>query len=192
MKNVRGMREPSYDIIQKEELLRTCFEYLSKTGLESVSMRNMCDETGIVMSSMYYWFGNKDGVILSATEWGINHVVEELFEYMYKYIDNLQITIITFSEVAMQYKKQLRFIYQVVTSLKYGEEMRDLSDKLFNVCEVYAEKIASHFDVNKQDVLPCVHLFLSAVLEYVIWYNKPKLEMELSCVYNSLTEKIKS
>jgi len=189
---MKNMREPSYDNVQKEDLLKKCFDYLVETGLESVSMRNMCDETGIVMSSMYYWFGNKDGVILSATEWGLNHVAGELFEYIYKYIYNLQITIITFSEFAMQYKKQLRFIYQVVTSLKYGEDMRPLANKLSLVCDIYAEKISNHFNCNKQELIPYIYLFLSAVFDYVIWYDKQKMEIELSCIYNSMNQIIKS
>ena len=177
---MKKIREPLYGSVQKEELLQKCFEYLAKTGLENVSMRSMCEETGIVMSSMYYWFGNKDGVIVSATEWGLNYVVEELFEYVYKYIDNLQITIITFSEFAMQYKKQLRFIYQVVTSLKYGEHIRHMADKLSYVCDVYAQKISEYFGTNKQDIIPYIYLLLSAVFDYVIWCDKNKMETELS------------
>ena len=186
------MREPSYDTIQKEDLLKKCFDYLSEAGLESVSMRKMCEETGIAMSSVYYWFGNKEGVILSATEWGLDNVIGELFDYIYRYIDNLQITIITFPEFAMQYKNQLRFIYQVVTSLKYGDSIRSLSNKLSEVCDTYAGKISNHFGCNKQSVVPYTYLFVSAVLDYVIWYDRNKMENELSCIYGSINEIIKS
>ncbi len=189
---MKKMREPSYDNVQKDDLLKKCFDYLVATGLESVSMRNMCSETGIVMSSMYYWFGNKDGVILSATEWGLKSVAGDLFEYIYKYIDNLQITIITFSEFAMQYKNQLRFIYQVATSLKYGEHIRPLSKELSSVCDIYAGRIADHFGCNKQKLIPDIYLFLSAIFDYVIWYDKEKMETELSCIYKSINEIIKS
>ncbi len=187
------MREPSYDTINKEALLKKCFNYLVNSGLESASMRKMCDSTGIGMSSAYYWFKNKDGMILNATEWGLNHVVEKLFEYIFKYLDNLQITIITFSEVAMQYRTQLRFIYQVATSLKYGDSVRPLlADLISRACDKYAEDIAVHFKCNKNELMPHVYLFVSSVLDYVMWQDKNKMEIELSCIYNAINEITKS
>lgn len=188
---MKNMREPSYDNVQKEDLLKKCFEYLIETGLENVSMRKMCDETGMAMSSVYYWFGNKDGAIMNATEYGLNYVSEIIFEFVYKYIDNLECTIITFPEFIMKYKEQLRFIYQVVTSHKYGNDIRLIANRLSEVYEHYAEKVAEHFKCSKFEVLPYVYLFVSAVLDYVIWHDEQKIEIELSCIYNALKKAIK-
>ena len=187
------MREPSYDAVNKDDLLKKCFNYLVNSGLESASMRKMCESTGIAMSSVYYWFKNKDGMILNSTEWGLHHVVEKLFDYIFKYIDNLQITIITFSEVAMQYRAQLRFIYQVATSLKYGDDVRSLlAREISRTCDKYAGDMAKHFNCNKNELLPYVYLFVSAVLDYVMWHDKNKMEIELSCIYNAINEITKS
>lgn len=178
--------------IQKDEILRKAFEYFVDNGLENVTMRNLCKETGMSVSSAYYWFGDKDGAIISATEWGLDDVAGKLFEYIYKYIDNLQIVIITFSEFAMEYKKQLRFIYQVATSTKYGNEIRPLAAKLSLVYDRYSEIIAKHFGCNKQDIIPYAYLFVSAVLDYVVWNDKNKMEVELSCIYKAITNYIKN
>ena len=66
------MRLPSMDTLQKEEMLSKCFNYFVEYGLEGVTMRNLCDQTGIAVSSAYYWFGNKDNMLIQATEWLIH------------------------------------------------------------------------------------------------------------------------
>lgn len=184
------MREPSMNNIHKDEILKKCFDYFVEHGLESISMRKMCEETGMAMSSAYYWFGNKDGAILSATEYGLNQVADILFDYVYQYIDNLECIIITFSEFIMKYKSQLRFIYQVVTSQKYGNEIRPIANRLTEVYDHYTEIIAKHFGCRKTELRPYVYLFISAVLDYVIWHDKSKMEVELACIYKSVTDLI--
>ncbi len=184
------MREPSMNNIQKDEILKKCFTYFVEHGLESISMRKMCDETGMAVSSAYYWFGNKDGAILSATEYGLNRVAGILFDYVYQYIDNLECIMITFSEFIMKYKAQLRFIYQVVTSQKYGDKIRPIANRLTEIYDRYTEIIADHFGCRKQELQPYVYLFISAVLDYVIWHDKDKMEVELACVYKAVTDLI--
>ena len=153
-------------------------------------MRKMCEVTGMAMSSAYYWFGNKDGAILSATEYGLNRVAEILFDYVYRHIDRLESIIMNFSDYIMQYKSQLRFIYQVVTSQKYGQEIRPVANKLTHVYDRYAEIIAEHFGCSKAALRPYVYLFISAVLDYVIWNDKSKMEVELACIYRAVTDLI--
>ena len=184
------MREPSMNNIQKDEILKKCFTYFVEHGLESISMRKMCDETGMAVSSAYYWFGNKDGAILSATEYGLNRVAGILFDYVYQYIDNLECIMITFSEFIMKYKAQLRFIYQVVTSQKYGDKIRPIANRLTEIYDRYTEIIADHFGCRKQELQPYVYLFISAVLDCVIWHDKDKMEVELACVYKAVTDLI--
>jgi len=184
------MREPSMNNIQKDEILQKCFEYFVRQGLESISMRKMCEETGMAMSSVYYWFGNKDEAIINATEFGLNHVADKLFGYVFKYIDNLEFIIITFSEFVMKYKSELRFIYQVVTSKKYGNQIRPIANRLTNVYDRYTAVLAEHFKCNKSELKPYVYLFISAVLDYVIWHDKEKMEIELACVYKEVRKLI--
>lgn len=180
------MREPAVRDVDKDEILCKCFAYLSANGLEKTSMRNLCKETGLGMGSIYYWFENKDNLIVNATEWGLHSVVGELFEYVYKYIDNLECVVITFSEVAMKYKRELRFIYQVAASTQYDDEIRNIVKNSSSKYEKYADTMSKHFNCNKNEILPFVHLFVSAVLDYVIWLDKDKLEIELAAIYKAI------
>jgi len=185
------MRLPSMDTLQKEEMLGKCFDYFVENGLEGVTMRKLCDQTGIAVSSAYYWFGNKDNMLIQATEWGLKQVSEKLFSFVYKYIDNLECIILTFPEYVMKHKEQVRFIYQLATSKKYGGDMRPIANRLINVYDNYCSKIADDFGCDSKELQPFVYLFISAVLDYVIWNDKEKIEIEIACIFKSINNLIK-
>lgn len=180
------MREPSMNPEQKEEILKKCFGYFVRHGLEGVTMRKMCEQTGIAVSSAYYWFGNKDKAILDATEWGLKFVSDRLFDYVYRYRDNLECVILTFSEYAMKYKEELRFVHQVATSQKYGSEMRPIANRLTSVYDKYIATLASEFKCDENELRPYGYLFVSSVLDYVVWHDKPKMETEIACIFRSI------
>lgn len=185
------MRIQSMDSQKKEEMLSKCFEYFVEHGLENVTMRKLCEQTGIAISSAYYWFGNKDNMLIQATEWGLKHVTDKLFSFIYKYIDNLECVILTFPEYVMKYKEQVRFIYQLATSKKYGGDMRPTANKLIQLYDNYNSRIAGCFECDDKELQPYVYLFVSAVLDYVIWNDKEKLEIEIACIFRSISNLIR-
>lgn len=184
------MRLPSMDTVQKEEMLKKCFDYFVEHSLEGITMRKMCDQTGIAISSAYYWFGNKDKVILEATEWGLKYVSEKLFSFVHEYRDNLECIILTFPEYTMKYKEQLRFIHQVATSKRYGNEMRPIANRLTLLYDKYCATFASDFNCSDKDLQPYVYLFISAILDYVVWNDKDKIEIEIACIFKSINNLI--
>lgn len=186
------MREPSMNNIFKDEILKKCFQYFVHHGIESISMRKMCVETGMAMSSIYYWFGSKDNMILEVTEWGLKDVSDRLFSYVYEYKDDLQYVIFTFSEYAMKYKEQLGFIHQVATSKKYGNQVRPIANKLSLVYDEYCDMIAKVINCDSKDLKPYVYLFVSAVLDYVVWHDKEKMEIEITCIFKAIKNLINS
>jgi len=61
--------------MQKDLLLEQCFNCLVSTGLEGVSIREFQNATGMTASSLYYWFSDKDEIVLDAVGFGINKIV---------------------------------------------------------------------------------------------------------------------
>ena len=68
---------------KRDSILKACFYCLVKTGLEKTSMRDLCEASDTFSSSLYYMFENKDKIVLNATEYGLNIVVNSLFEYFF-------------------------------------------------------------------------------------------------------------
>ena len=185
------MRKP-FERDIKKEILGKCFGYLARKGLEKASIKNLCEETGISSGSIYYWFKDKDEAVLDSAEYGLTAVTNELFDYVFSHIDDVGYVLKTFTQKLMEYKKELRFIYQVTTSNQYGERMRTIADKLDSVYITYAEKLSKSLNCDSEKLLPIVYLFISATLDYVVWEDKAKMEHELQAIYDILNVLLKN
>lgn len=185
------MRRP-FERDIKKEILGKCFGYLTQKGLENASIKNLCEETGISSGSIYYWFKDKDETILDSAEYGLTVVTNELFNYVFSHIDDVGKVLKSFPEKLMEYKKELRFIYQITTSNQYGERMRLIADKLDSVYIAYAEKLSKTLNCDFEKLLPLVYLFISATLDYVVWEDKTKMEEELHAIHEILNKYLKS
>ena len=181
-----SVREPSMNNIQKDEILKKCFAYFVEHGLESISMRKMCDETGMAMSSAYYWCKDKDEAVLDSAEYGLNVVTDKLFNYVFSHIEDIKEVINSFPEKLMEYKKELRFIYQVTTSNQYGDRMRLIADKLDFTYDAYAMKLADRLGCEYEVLQAFVYLFISATLDYIVWEDKGKVSREMNAIYTAL------
>ena len=180
------MREPSMNNIQKDEILKKCFTYFVEHGLERISMRKMCAETGMAMSSAYYWFKDKDEAVLDSAEYGLNMVTDKLFNYVFSHIGDIKEVINSFPEKLMEYKKELRFIYQLTTSNQYGDRMRLIADKLGFTYDAYAMKLADRLGCEYEVLQAFVYLFISATLDYIVWEDKGKVSREMNAIYTAL------
>ena len=80
------MRNPvERDEIQKDIVLKKCFDCLVETGIEGATIRDFSRVTGMTTSSLYYWFNDKDEIVLDATEFGIRMIVDSLIDSIYFY-----------------------------------------------------------------------------------------------------------
>ena len=118
------MTVASYQKVDEKAVLENVFSFLVKQGLESASIREICKGTGIAQGSLYYWFDDKTTIICEATEYGLKKVTDEIFEYVFSSVDDLKGFFENCLDRISEYKEELRFIYQIVASPKYGERLR--------------------------------------------------------------------
>ena len=171
---------------KRDNILRSCFECLVKTGLEKTSMRDLSVASGAFSSSLYYMFKNKDDIVLNSTEYGLNIVVNSLFEYAFSHISNMKEFLNKFPSKVEEFKAELRFIYQVVSSPRYGDRMRQMTEKLYERYDEYTDILAEYLGCSYNMLRPFVRLAIAAVLDYVIWGEQDKMQMEMNCIYDSI------
>lgn len=170
-------REDQRDIIVKQ-----CMECLAKKGLENVSTRDFSDATGMTASSLYYWFKNKDDIVIETAKYGLKMVVSELLDYA---SNNLKNTIFEYEDFLSQlskYQEILRSVFQVSCSPQYGSRVKDYVSDISGMYSVTTEKLAAKLNVSQDELRPIIDFYVSAIVDYVIWDDVEKIKRELSII----------
>lgn len=185
-----NMRTATYQI-DANKILESTFSYLVKHGLENVTIRELCKGTKIVQGSMYYWFGDKTSIICEATQYGLKKVTDEILEYVFKNMGDLKKFFSNCLAEINRYKKEIRFIYQMAASPVYDEKIR-IARKNFNFTyNKYINKLSVRLQCDEKVLRPLVYLFISAVLDYVIWDEEEKSQIQLDFIYSAIPEIVK-
>ena len=176
--------------IQKDEILKKCFAYFVEHGLERISMRKMCDETGMAISSAYYWFKDKDEMILDATEYGVKEIVDRLFGYAMENIKDIQKMCEEFPSIVRKYENTLKAIFQIATSPRYGEKIIKLTNGFSSLYDIYAKKLSEQLHIPYEKTRQLVNLFISAIVDCVTWSDWDKLNSEMNFIFNLIKEEV--
>lgn len=182
------MREPIERDVNKNEILRKCLECLVKNGLENTSIKNFSDATEMSASSIYYWFKDKEEIVVDATKYGLNLVADELFGYVRQGIKNGDIIKLlrNFPDIIMKYKLELRFVYQVATSPQYGEKIRSMTEELDDRYDECAKKLSKQLNMPYKKLRVLISLITSVILDYIVWEEREKINVELDWIIHSL------
>lgn len=181
-------RKPSKDV--KYEVLKTSFEYLVQNGLENTSVRDLCKAVGISSGSLYYWFDGKDDIYISVAQYGLARVAEVLFDFAFGTIQNLEKFFEESLDAIDKVKMELRFIYQVAASPVYGERMRLKADALHVSYSRYVSELSKKLGCTEEILRPVVFMYISVILDYVVWEDKSVSQMQLKYLYGILDKKL--
>lgn len=73
----------------KQQILEGTFDYLIKNGLENASFRNICKHTGFAKGTITHHYASKEIMLCSAAEYGLKKMSDEIFDYFFKNIYNI-------------------------------------------------------------------------------------------------------
>lgn len=170
--------------MQQEIVLKNCFDCLVKLGLEHTTIRNLCQATGLKVSSIYYRFSNKDEIILEATVWGFKDITRSICWSVFRKTDNFKELFDGLFWEIERNKRQLKFIYQVAGSPIYGDLLRRRAKGMDTVYESFTTKLAEEVGCTDSELLPYVRLFVSVVREYVLWDDTELVKKNLQFIYS--------
>lgn len=179
------MKESYYADV-KSKFLGKSFDYLVKNGLENTSLRELCKETNISLGSVYYWFDGKEEMFIDATEFGMKRVSEEIFEYAFENMNDLEGFIDSCVNKVRGYTNELRFICQTASSPIYGERLRKVAESFVYKYDKYCFELSKKAKCNFGDVKPVIYLLVSAIFDYIIWDNEEKMKEQIEYVKKQL------
>lgn len=180
-------KNSGHDDFRRDAILKKCFNALVQDGIDGITIRSFSDATGMTASSLYYWFEDKDDIVIDATVYGLNYIVEILFDYAIKHIKDVYELCDGFVKYISDYKSQIRLVFQVATSPVYGDEMRTHINKISLLYEVYAKKISNNFSIPYQILRVIVDNFISAIVDYVIWEDVDKVKRQMNYIVSVVT-----
>ena len=180
------MNTAAYQTSDKNMFLEKVFPVLVEQGLENITIRELCKETRIVQGTLYYWFKDKTSIVCEAAQYGLKMVTDEIFEYVFASLNDLRSFFSNCLDEVSKYKKELRFVDQLAASPVYGEKIRATGKEFNLIYDKYTRRLSALLNCKEQTLKPLVYLFISAVLDYVIWDEKEKSQMQLELIYSVL------
>lgn len=185
------MKTATYQVDEKYILDRV-FTCLVEHGLGNITIRELCRRTGIAQGSLYYWFPDKEAIICEATEHGLKKITDEIFEYVFSTIDDLERFFSECLERIASYQNELRFIYQMAASPVYGEKMRSEGKYFKSMYDKYAERLAEYLECDAEMLKPIVYLFISTICDFAIWNDNDTAQREIDYIRSVLPRIIRA
>lgn len=175
---------------KKKAIVVTTWDYLLKTGLSNASIGELCKETKLSQSSLYYWFENKYDIWISAGKYGMSVVVDNLIKYTFDHVGNIRTYFDTLLDEVEKYKHSLRLAIQITTSPIYGDFMRERAMSFRTLYEKYARELINIFGCTNEQAEIFVYSVIALVIDYAIWDDREKTQMLLENLYERIIEKI--
>ena len=177
---------------RKKVIITTTWEYLLKAGLANASVGDLCHETGLSQSSLYYWFENKDDIWISAGKYGISKVVDELFAFTFNHTNDIREYFDTFLDEVEKHKYDLRLAIQITTSPVFGGRMRDKAKDFRLLYEKYAHELISIFGCSYEQAEIFIYSIIAFVIDYALWDDRDKTQMLLENLYDRIVNVIQT
>jgi len=184
------MRERAVKSI--DEILALSFKYMTEHGLENTSIRDLAQGTGMSLGSIYYWFEDKDDLVLNSVKYGLAKSSMRIFTNAFEVIEDLEKFIENVLELVREEQKALRTVFQAATSPVYGDAIRKNSTTLNGTYDEYINALSRKVNISYEELRPIVYLFVATVLDYVVWDDQEFSKSQIQYIYQILLSKIKT
>ncbi|SNX53918.1 TetR/AcrR family transcriptional regulator [Thermoanaerobacterium sp. RBIITD] len=137
---------------QAQKILDAAYNCISSKGYANVSLREIADEAGVVLSQLNYYFGNKEGLFAEVIKIMINKYMKEIVKALRKgesAKEKLLSIINFFREMLKNNPELFRMLYDLTGLSIWSTSFNDLLKELFNgISELIEENILSKTTLN--------------------------------------------
>ena len=171
---------------KKKTIIAATWDYLLKTGLGNASVGELCRETKLSQSSLYYWFENKDDIWISAGKYGLSKVVAALFDFTLSHTASVKEYFDTLLDEVKKYMSELRCVIQITVSPVYGQRMRETMMGFNDSYADFGARIVEIFGCTPKQAETFIYSTLSAIIDYVVWEDGEKTQLLLDNLYGRI------
>ena len=173
-------------IDNKQKIFDTALELFSEKGFEGVGVQLLAEKSGITKPTLYYYFGNKEGVfteLLKAHYAKLNDLLEKASVYnsniesYYEDVHPVLVKVATaYFKFAMNnekfYKMALSALFLPQTSQAY-EIVSSFNNKQYKIIgDMFSKMAKAHHNMKGREKRFC-WTFIGMINTYIgLWYNK--------------------
>ncbi len=171
---------------RKDEIIARCLSTFMKYGLVDTTSKNLCDALHMNSGAVFYYFKNKDEIIIACAEEAKKRIERDLFGVALDDLDNPESLAKDLYERATAMQPLMKFFVSVCTTPKYDEAMRRSLENLNLRYKNYVEQIAKKLCSKPEDVAPYVYITINMMLSYMLFGETNFTAPQYELVYGKL------
>ncbi|MHB8073361.1 TetR/AcrR family transcriptional regulator [Desulfosporosinus fructosivorans] len=129
------MNEKTNETSQSQRILNAAFKCISSKGYANVSLRDIADEAGVVLSQLNYYYRNKDGLLIEVIKMLGRQYLYEIEENLKKgesTDEKLTYFIKYFEEMLRKNPELFKLLFDLTSMALWSESLKELLNNLFN------------------------------------------------------------
>lgn len=171
---------------KKEQMLRDCFSIFVKQGLENTSISDLAKHCHTYKAALYNYFKSKDEIVIEGAKMYMTDLDEILQKEILNPKGSLEEALSSGFEILRKETNNLRYIYQVVSSPKYGMESREALSGIYMKYLDYSKVFAEIYGVEHDKFRPYFLLFVATIHDFCLWGNEKFSKEKLMFIYNGI------
>ena len=166
---------------RKQEVLSSCLNTFIKNGLYETSVRDLSKSLNLQAGAIYWWFKDKDDVVVACAEEAAIRLESTLITPVMKDIREPEQLMEKLKSRADEMRPTMKFFASVCTCSKYEQRLQPVLDRLAERYEKYAQRFADELHCEFDEVAPYVYFAITTVTDYMIFgeakYIQPQIEL---------------
>ncbi len=171
---------------KKKEIINTCLQTFVDNGLIEISMRDLGAACNMDAAGIYYYFKNKDELVVACAEEATVRIEDELFGTALADIANPEKLVKDLDEKAVAMRSLLQFFISVCVSKKYSDQLKEVRYRQGDRYRYYIRKIAEKLECDYDDVAPLAYIVSNTMFSYMIFDPENFSAPQLRTVYDAL------
>ncbi len=140
---------------QSDKILAAAIDCISRKGYANVSLRDIANEAGVVLSQLNYYYKNKEGLFTQIVKALSEMYIEEI-EFSLKKgksrKERIAFLIIFFQNMLRKEPELFKLLFDLSSMALWSNNLKDLLDSLFNRLATLIEKYILKDSVNKENL----------------------------------------
>ncbi len=128
---------------QSQRILNAAFQCISSKGYANISLRDIADEAGVVLSQLNYYYKNKEGLlteVINMLSRQYLHEMEENFKKGVSQNERISCLINYFKEMLKEKPELFKILFDLTSMALWSSSLKGLLHSLFNDLAVLIEK----------------------------------------------------